>query len=467
MPLSIQIPYTSDETLNGLKDNRVEPTHPKDLTTETAAADDLVKGTAFDFGDFRIRKYKRENQIILEFSGTATHILSRELERIAFQCRGDVGLDLSELSGVTPSLVPILERIRKRLIAQQHCLFLCNPTSKLMDILKLGGVSDLYSIVDAVRGFVPGRAEAVPSRPDGSKPASGGGASPAAPAGATRPGEDDEARKKALVRKEITFFDRSLKRTEILEKGLDSAARCVQNLLPTQPPRIPGYRFAFAYRQSEKVGGDFFDFISLEKGRLGLSIGDMSGRGMEAAILMCLAKKVISIRALDRAESMPNPPIEVLVRANEDLHSDLGRAAFITALYAILEPEEGVLRFARAGHERPILLSPKDSADPRFIESDGVALGVMQGDRFRSRLAEGVVKLTPGSRILLYTDGLVDSQSPRGQPYSRVRLLDSMRRIRPQQSAEEIIAALMEEISRHTGGGTPDDDMTAVLIAKD
>ena len=156
-----------------------------------------------------------------------------------------------------------------------------------------------------------------------------------------------------------------------------------------------------------------------------------------------------------------------MIRANQDLHSDLGRAAFITALYAILEPEEGVLRFVRAGHERPIVVSPKDPAGPRFIESDGVALGVLQGERFRSRLEEGVVTLGPGSRVLLYTDGLVDSQSPRGQPYSRVRLLDSMRRIRPQQSAEEIVAALMEEIFRHTGGGPPDDDMTAVLIARD
>jgi anti-anti-sigma regulatory factor len=73
---------------------------------------------------------KRENQIILEFSGAATPVLNRELERLAAQCRGDVGIDLSDVSGLSPSLVPILERIRKRLTTQQHGFFLCNPSSK-------------------------------------------------------------------------------------------------------------------------------------------------------------------------------------------------------------------------------------------------------------------------------------------------------------------------------------------------
>jgi serine phosphatase RsbU (regulator of sigma subunit) len=182
---------------------------------------------------------------------------------------------------------------------------------------------------------------------------------------------------------------------------------------------------------------------------------------------VCLAKKVISIRALDRRRSRcPILRREVMIRANQDLHSDLGRAAFITALYAILEPGRGAA-LRRAGHERPIVVSPKDPAGRRFLESDGVALGCCRASGSGSRLEEGGVTLGPGSRVLLYTDGLVDSQSPPRQPYSRVRLLDSMRRIRPQQSAEEIVAALMEEISRHTGGGPPDDDMTAVLIARD
>jgi len=298
--------------------------------------------------------------------------------------------------------------------------------------------------------------------PAGSRPAaapsSGAPASGAAPPVDPGKPEDAERKKAEAARKEIVFFDRSLKRTEILERGLDSAARCVQKLLPKKPPLIPGYTFGFTYQQSEKVGGDFFDFIPLSGGLLGISVGDMSGRGMEAAVLMCLAKKVISIRARDRRENVTSMPREVLVQANDDLRMDLDRTAFITALYAVLDPQAGTLRFARAGHERPILFSPVTGMEPRFLASEGVALGVMAGDQFSSRLQEFLVEMPPGSRLLLYTDGLIDRPD-----LPAVAGLDRLRAALEDASADDL-ERLCDEVLATMRAATSDDDVAIACL---
>jgi len=446
----------------------VEPIDTTDAPPGALGPEDRVQGTAIDFGEFRVTKYRRENQSILEFSGVASSTLCRELERLAAQGRGDVGIDLSKLQGLTPALVPALERVRKRLTGLHRGLFLCDPPEKLLDLLTLGGVADRYDIVDSSRPLAPVRALA-PSQADPSRSHAVAPSAAAAAAGAalTTVVVEEEHRKAEAARKDIAFFDRSLKRTEILERGLDSAARCVQKMLPRRPPVIPGYAFAFAYRQSEKVGGDLFDFIPLPHGQLGVSVGDMSGRGLEAAIQMCLAKKVIALRARDLARHGPVSPRDVLNQVNDDLRGDLDRTAFITALFAVLDPQAGTLRFARAGHEKPIRFAPGTGVDPSSVSSEGPALGVMNGDAFRSKLEERSVELPVGSRLLLFTDGVIDVQNPRGQTFSRLRLLDALRRARSDETAGEILERLFEEVARHASGGPVDDDMTAVVIARE
>ncbi len=427
--------------------------HSVDPPTREAPPEDRVQGTVIDFGEFKVRQNRLGGQTILEFVGTATPNLGQEMERLAGRARADVGLDLSELEGFTPALLPSLERIRKRFASLRRRLFICNPPSKLLDALTLAGVAGLYPIAQA-SGTLPGSpfespAEEAGRGPDRASPAASG--------------------------REIARFDHSLKRTEKLVKDLDSAERCVQKILPREAPSLPGYRFAFLYRQSEIVGGDFFDFIPLADGMLGISIGDVAGKGLEAAILMCLAKKVISIRAQDPAgpparpgEEGPCPsPREVLSRANQDLLSDLDRSTFITAIYAVLEPRRGVLRFARAGHEKPVRFSPGSGEEPLRLDSDGVALGLLEPREFRSRIEEGFVEIRPGEKLLLFTDGVVDARNPRGQQFSRRRLLDALRRTPPGRLPGEVLAALFEEISRHVAGIPLYDDMTALLIARE
>ncbi len=414
------------------------------------APDDRVQGTALTFGDFRVLRYRQSGRTLLQFEGAAGAGFTREVERLACQCRGTLGLDFARIDGLTSKVVPVLERIRKRFEAHHRGLFLCNPSSRLIDILTLAGVVRSYKVAgaDGAVGDPPAPAAESKTSPDSASHTGAAGPPP------------------AHAGKEISHFEQSVRRTMQLERGLDSAARCVQQLLPSRTPEVPGYSFAFAYRQSEKIGGDFFDFFPLEGGRLGISIGDVSGRGIGAAILMVLAKKVISLRARDDRWSEPIGPREVLVRACEDLWSDLDRSSFITALYGVLDPLTGTFHFARAGHERPVLLQPAAGEAPIPVASEGAALGVLPVATFQERIEERVVELTPNSRLLLFTDGLVDATNPRGQTFSRLRLLDWLRRVRVDQGPQQIIDGLFDEIARHTGAAVPEDDMTAIVIAR-
>lgn len=456
----LPIPYTSTDPSNHrlrarkeFTDN-VEPNRPTDAPAARAEDADRIQGTLMNFGDFKVRLQRRGDQTILEFSGAPGPALAQELERLAGRCRGDVGIDLSEVQGFPPALVPSLERVRKRLGLVRHTLFLCNPPSRLLDVLSLGGIAQNYPIAGEGAGL-----EIFPEEPRQS------------------PRKEDPAAQAVgdLSRRDrqISYFDRSIKRTEKLEQNLDSAARCVRKMLPQREPLVPGWRFAFIYRQSEVVGGDFFDFLQLGPDLLGLCLGDVSGKGLEAAILMCLARKVIALRAMDGAASGTGKPGssvgpgEVLARANKDLRSDLDRNSFITALFAVLDTSTGAFRFARAGHEQPVLFHPGSGEDPRWAVSGGPALGIFEDRIFRSRIQESRLDVRQGESVLLFTDGIVDARCPQGKMFTRRRLLDNLRRARPGQQPGGILAALMDEVSRHTGDGPAQDDMTALLISRE
>lgn len=433
----------------------MESTHSTDPPAGKIQAEDRVQGTVIEFGSFQVRQSRRGNQTILKFVGAATSTLGHDLDLLISRCRGDVGIDFSDLEGLSPALVHILERLRKRLHLVRRSLFLCNPPSKLIDALTLGGFAHAYPIA----GVTPDSGISEVHLPKKETPS------------LARPqrGSEEAAR-------EIAHFDHSLKRTERLEKDLESAAHCVQKILPSREPVLSGYKFAFTYRQSEIVGGDFFDFIPLGGRELGISIGDVSGKGLEAAILMCLAKKLIALRA-SCPSSCPRPqngakghlisPREVLSRVNEDLRNDLDRTTFVTAMFAVLNAQEGVLRFARAGHERPIYFLPGSGAEPQILASEGAALGILGPEPFRSRIQEHFVEIRPGEGVFFFTDGLVDARNLRGQTYSRPRIADTLRRTRRGQLPGEILSNLFEEIARYSGGSPPCDDMTAVLIMRD
>jgi serine phosphatase RsbU (regulator of sigma subunit)/ABC-type transporter Mla MlaB component len=417
--------------------------------------DDLIKDgaevhtTIFDFGEAVIKRLVKGDLSILTITGVYSRALGKEIERLGLQWRGNLGIEFKEIK-VNPSMrkrfdssiVGVLKTIRERYRSRDRLLILCTPPSELLDLLKLTGVHTGYQIIEDPASFVLKTNTPAPPEPRASRD---GGA----------------LQRSGVIQKRILQLNQSLNRTVSLEKGLDSAAKCVKRFLPQAPPEAAGYRFAFSYKSSEKVGGDFFDFIPLGGDAVGLVIGDVSGHGLDAAFLMGITKKVIRIRA---AGSKLPAPYQVLCEANADLVSDFNRYTFATALYGILDLPTGYFTFARAGHEVPLLFGPHRPAIA--VESKGIPLAVDTGKNFCHMLEEKTIQIQRGEFLLLSTDGLAECWNVRGASYTRERLKYSLNQVDPTTTADALLNDLLDGITEFTGGRPHEDDMTAILVQR-
>ncbi|MHC4608239.1 MAG: PP2C family protein-serine/threonine phosphatase, partial [Planctomycetota bacterium] len=156
-----------------------------------------------------------------------------------------------------------------------------------------------------------------------------------------------------------------------LRHSVEVASQRQRRLLPARAPDIDGCAFGLGYRPCQTVGGDFYDFVEIPEGKLGVFIGDVSGHGVEAAIVMGMAKKIIQIHMRSSGE-----PDEAMKLANGDIYPDLDRRTFVTAFAGIIDPEGKTFTFARAGHNPAILYNPDRTPDFQRLEIAGMALGM-------------------------------------------------------------------------------------------
>ncbi len=413
------------------------------------SSEDDVLATVFSFEQCQIRKFLHQDVTILEVTGHYSPTLGKKLERLAARVKNNLGLDLSGLSGLQSGILSSIQRIHKRLKARKQTFLLCNPPEKLVDLLRLNDLLGSVRIASGL-GEVGEASKSIVSK-----------------LGEKESGdllEDTKELESIPVSTEIARFNRSLKRTEKLEKGLDSASKCIRKILPSSAPDVPDYDFSFSYTPCDKVGGDFFDFIPLGRNVLGVSIGDVSGHGLDSAIVMAMAKKIIRVRARDLAK---RPTHEVLCKANEDLYEELGSRIFITALYARIHLVEGIVHFARAGHEPLVHFRPGSKVTPVFYETKGIAIGMDPGRRFNELVEEKRVRVRHGEGLLLYTDGIVESWNARRDLFSRPRLAYTLEQLQPSCTAETAIASINQAVERFAHGVPSEDDMTAIVIMRD
>src|SRR5215212_11499736 len=208
---------------------------------------------------------------------------------------------------------------------------------------------------------------------------------------------------------------------ERIEQELQVARQIQQELLPESLPELDGWRIAAYYGPAREVGGDFYDFLELSSGRLGLVVGDATGHGMPAALVMA------STRGMLRAvvQSLESPG-EVLARVNEALVADIPPSTFVTCFYGILDPKSGHLVYANAGHDLPYLWHGGATEE---LRARGMPLGLMPGTRYE----EKEVVLEIGDSTLFYSDGLVEAHNPQREMFGFPRL----RRLVAEHDAEE------------------------------
>jgi serine phosphatase RsbU (regulator of sigma subunit) len=237
---------------------------------------------------------------------------------------------------------------------------------------------------------------------------------------------------------------------ERIEQELRVARDIQQASLPKEVPTLEGWEISAYYQPAKEVGGDFYDFHPLSDGRFGLAVGDATGKGVPAALVMASARSML--RAVAQASDSAG---EALRRVNNVLATDIPPNMFVTCFYAILEPESGSLTYANAGHDLPYL---HRNGDAEELRARGMPLGLMAGMGYE----EKEIVLQKGDSALFYSDGLVEAHDTKGEMFGFPRLRALMAEHGEEGSLEEF---LMEELYSFVGDGwEQEDDSTLVTL---
>jgi serine phosphatase RsbU (regulator of sigma subunit)/anti-sigma regulatory factor (Ser/Thr protein kinase) len=243
-----------------------------------------------------------------------------------------------------------------------------------------------------------------------------------------------------------------LQERERIEHQLRLARTIQQTLLPKKIPELPGWTLDAYYQPAWEVGGDFYDFIEFEDGRLGLIIGDVTDKGVPSALVMATCRSLLRASA-ERLIS----PGAVLERVNDLLHDDIPANMFVTCFYSILEPATGIIRYANAGHDLPYLVG-KDQV--KELRATGMPLGLMPGMSYE----ENETAIKHGEQLLLHSDGLAEAHDPSRDMYGFPRVRGSMLSRSPDAS---LIEHLLDDLQRFTGADwVQEDDVTLVTIGR-
>jgi len=243
---------------------------------------------------------------------------------------------------------------------------------------------------------------------------------------------------------------------ERLEQELRVARLIQQTLLPKTLPELPGYDVAAYYQPAREVGGDFYDFVELEDGRLGLVVGDVTDKGVPAALVMATTRTMLRAAA-QRLFS----PGEVLQRVNDVLVTDIPPNMFVTCLYAVLDPGSGRLVYANAGHDLPYRRRAGRNEGAEELRATGMPLGLMPGMGYE----EKEIELGKGESILFYSDGLVEAHDERREMFGFPRLQGLVGAHR--SGGSSLIGFLLSELTRFTGEDwEQEDDITLVTLER-
>jgi sigma-B regulation protein RsbU (phosphoserine phosphatase) len=213
---------------------------------------------------------------------------------------------------------------------------------------------------------------------------------------------------------------KDIKKREELDASLRTARREQLHMLP-KIPQIAGYGFATYYLPAGEIGGDFYDFVNIIGNKLGIMIGDVTGHGVEAAIIMGMAKKTMAIYSRGASN-----PAETLISSNGELYGEMLPSRFVSASMVFLDVTTHTLQFARAGHNPLIVYNPQRPEAIFEISSKGTVLGIIKSEQFAKTLEMVTLQLYGGDFVLQYTDGITEAHSPSNEEFGIQRLKDAI-----------------------------------------
>jgi len=256
----------------------------------------------------------------------------------------------------------------------------------------------------------------------------------------------------AAIAIENAKMHKSLMEKQRLVKDLEFARTVQESFLPQTTPSIAGYQFSAHYTPAQEVGGDFYDFIQLDRNHTGIVIGDVSGKGVPAALYM--AKLGSDLRTLAFTQKDPATALE---RLNDLLAERSRRGMFATLLYIELDSQTGRLSIANAGH-LPLIIKKTDGSVKKLSTAGGSPLGILAGMKFGQETAS----LDPGDIVILYTDGIIEAMNAREELYGYERFEALIRRA--PSFPDGLLSSIIEDVNRFTGLSPQHDDMTMVCF---
>lgn len=240
-----------------------------------------------------------------------------------------------------------------------------------------------------------------------------------------------------------------------MEEQLNMARDIQRHLWPRILPDLPGYSIVGQSKPALEVGGDYYDFIPLDEGRMALVIGDVSGKGVGAALIMA------TLRATLRTQFAQHQDIDRAVQVvNKAVTNDTRPTEFVTMFVAILDPATHQLTYVNAGHNPPYLVSADGTVTE--LKAGGPVIGILHPMFFESR----TVAMEPGSLLLLYTDGVTEAENAMGEMFEEAHLVEFLKS-RRSDSIDRLHADLMAELEAFRAGTHQSDDITVLFLKRE
>ena len=259
----------------------------------------------------------------------------------------------------------------------------------------------------------------------------------------------------AAIALEKAILHRQLLEKELLDKQLQMAKEVQTHLLPLSDPLVPGYDISGICIPAEKIGGDYYDYLQLPDGKLGIVVADVSGHGISSALVMSAFRSQLRTFTIGR-----DSPAQIACTINECLPEFTGGNHFITMAYGLLDPIKNVITFTRCGHPSPRLLHEDGSSET--LHENKPAFGIYNNVNY----VDESKTISPGDILVIFTDGVVDTENYRGDAFGSQQLMTIIAKKRD-LSSKELIQQVVKQIRRFGEFHPFQDDFTLVIIKKD
>jgi len=246
-----------------------------------------------------------------------------------------------------------------------------------------------------------------------------------------------------------------------IEKELEVAREIQLSLIPRDLIKIVGYMVDAFYKPAKEVGGDYYDVLPLPEGKFGFVMGDVSGKGVPAALVMTMVRSILHSEA---RETSDKPSSETLKTLNSIIAADIKEGMFVTIFYGILEPKNNLINIASAGHNDTLVYKAKNGGIQSF-NPRGFPIGADPGPRFDKIIKNEDVMLEKGDKMFIFTDGITEAMNESNEEYGDERLVETIRKCGG-KSGKETLDAIIESVAGFVENAEQSDDIALVVITK-